>query len=109
MKKLRNGYVLLFFLDASLMRVANREITTANKDLSYTKGSEVECEDEKLNAKMFTNRAEAHFFPDKIRFPTPKEFTILSTYERQKLLLYPQSTVDIYRGVIFFSLSVVLA
>lgn len=38
--------------------------------LSYTKGIEVKCEDKKLNAKLHTNRAKAHFFLGKI--PNPK-------------------------------------
>ena len=42
------------------MRVDIREVTTVNKDLSYTKGIGVKCEGEKLNAKLYTWAGQRH-------------------------------------------------
>lgn len=37
----------------------------------YTKGIKVECKDEELNAKLFNNRAAAHFYLGKVLNESP--------------------------------------
>ena len=59
--------VLISFLSATAELFKNegndefRKKDFGNAKLLYTKGIEVNCKDEELNAKLYSNRATAHF------------------------------------------------